>query len=853
MTAGRRSAPAAGTTEAQKTIDKTSTAMVMRFTAARQGYRHLPWAAATVGDQLERELEDDVTEFHVTTRGRVAPRSLTLADRVTPEDTITVSLEYAPGAAAIDAVALTAEDADAIFNAMSKAEHLEVASDTVASTVTAPAARTSVLEYALALARQGFYVFPARFKKTTDGWDKAPCIKGWQGLATRDEKTIEEWFHPTTGEFSSRAIGIYTGRFSDDPAMSLLVLDADDAPAVERLRELAKGSDGALPATRVHKTRRGFHLIYSITEPRSNYSPFKDGVFGETIAVDIRSTGGFIIAPGSRHPDGTMYSVAEDRAVVPAPHWLVDACHAPRQRQERTEGAGSVHPADLADVERAVTWLQHAPATPQGAGWHHASYAAACKVRDMGVFDPAECFQLMADHWYPRSPGYDEEELRKQVDCAYEYAENASPGNESVNALASAFSVLPTEVSNREGAQTSDAKPHPVFGNVLQLGALRSGFQCKPEPRKHLWGRYIFQGKTYMVAGFGGSSKTQFAIELAMHVVLGREYLGQPVASGAAIVVLGEEDEEEVSRRIGAIVYDMELDGNEIALLQRQLRVVPAAGKDIHLTVRGGTALVPTGAADALVKQCAQLDAPVRLIVLDHAMMIHGGDMSSNDEVTVTTTQMANIATRTGAAVAVVAHSPKASQGKDKLDQHDIMGAAAWGNNTRGTLLLRRMTEKEAPTYDIGPQMRSRYVSLQSAKNNYGPSGPICWLEQIDQPDFGTVTLRRADLVPKSGDKEDAEQRIIAVVRANPGRYSATELAKMGKDHLGVGDQKARPIIDAMLSDRRLKTRQQTREECDDYGGSRPKQAVVVLGNVPKPAPMPDSADKVFDEEPASA
>ena len=93
------------------------------------------------------------------------------------------------------------------------------------------------------------------------------------------------------------------------------------------------------------------------------------------------------------------------------------------------------------------------------------------------------------------------------------------------------------------------------------------------------------------------------------------------------------------------------------------------AHADMRLTKRqAGGAIERTGLADriiALAKAHAeQCGAPVRLIVLDHATMVHGGSMIAAEEVSVTTAELTRIAKVTGAAVQLLGHTSKAAVDK---------------------------------------------------------------------------------------------------------------------------------------------------------------------------------------------
>jgi hypothetical protein len=61
------------------------------------------------------------------------------------------------------------------------------------------------------------------------------------------------------------------------------------------------------------KTARGVHVYFRGARPTT-------GLFVDDIKVgDIKSTGGYVLAEGSVHPDGPVYTVVDDSAIIPLP------------------------------------------------------------------------------------------------------------------------------------------------------------------------------------------------------------------------------------------------------------------------------------------------------------------------------------------------------------------------------------------------------------------------------------------------------------------------------------------------------------------------------------------------------
>ena len=183
---------------------------------------------------------------------------------------------------------------------------------------------------ALAYAAQGRKVFPLHEPidgecscRHADCTSPAKHPKTKHGLndATSDQETIREWW----GKWPQANIGLLMGD-------GLLAVDVDpDKGGDESIRDL-----GDLPDTVTGLTGGGGrHLIYHSDADYPNRAGIAPG-------VDIRSEGGYIVAPPSQHVSGGSYE------------WEVD--HAP----------GEMNPAPLPAVLRRLLQNGHAPAPEVG-------------------------------------------------------------------------------------------------------------------------------------------------------------------------------------------------------------------------------------------------------------------------------------------------------------------------------------------------------------------------------------------------------------------------------------------------------------------------------------------------------
>jgi hypothetical protein len=169
-------------------------------------------------------------------------------------------------------------------------------------------------EEAIKLAELGIRVIPIK------PGEKRPPMSQWQDKASNDIHVVNDWW---TSQYSGYGIGIATGQTKHG---RIFVLDVDD-------REEYKGSDtlhdlqekyGQLPETVTAITGTGGqHLYFYCDEDIRNDAGSRLGV-----GLDIRGTGGQVLAAPTIHPNGRAYQWEDgfsphERKPAKAPDWLV--------------------------------------------------------------------------------------------------------------------------------------------------------------------------------------------------------------------------------------------------------------------------------------------------------------------------------------------------------------------------------------------------------------------------------------------------------------------------------------------------------------------------------------------------
>ena len=184
------------------------------------------------------------------------------------------------------------------------------------------------LEYALHYASLGIPVLPLHYMQSagTCSCGKAqPCKKGKHPLgrlvphgltdATTDPDTIRKWF-----EGKPYNIGICTGTES-----RLFVLDRDDRDGGDQSLADLEATHSTLPATLSQRTGNGVHYIFNLP----TVQPIKNSAKKLAPGLDIRGTGGYIVAAPSVHENGNTYTWLDCELptrdqIADAPPWLLD-------------------------------------------------------------------------------------------------------------------------------------------------------------------------------------------------------------------------------------------------------------------------------------------------------------------------------------------------------------------------------------------------------------------------------------------------------------------------------------------------------------------------------------------------
>lgn len=357
----------------------------------------------------------------------------------------------------------------------------------------------SKLDWALHHAKAGFFVFPVRVNA------KTPLIPNWQNEATRDEKKIKEMWQCKP----NANIGIFCGKYGNGQALIVIDVDVKNGKDGRKSIEALEADGYLLTTTLTHKTTSGGeHIIFSSDHNvRQGTNVLGDG-------LDIRSRGGYIVAPGSV-VDGSPYKILQDIAITPAPPWLVNKFKLPSGKKNS--------PVDLSKIDQdnailAFTsyLISGAPLATEGDGGDATTYKVAAYGKDRGVSED-ECLGLMAQYWnYRCEPSWNLDDLQAKVRNAYAYGENP--------AGCLAPETIFSKVVKKRG------RFEPI--SWMDLNALPT--------RSYLIKKLLDSLSLSVVYGEPNSGKTFFCLDLALHIASGKHWQNRKTKQKSVVYVSAE-------------------------------------------------------------------------------------------------------------------------------------------------------------------------------------------------------------------------------------------------------------------------------------------------------------------------
>lgn len=544
-----------------------------------------------------------------------------------------------------------------------------------------------MLDVALELAAAGHAIFPCSAE------DKRPLPQGsWREHATTDAASIRIWWNEWPNALPAIAL----------PA-NVVVVDIDP-----RNGGFESCKDLDLPDTRSVKTAGGgAHLYYSLPDGREvkNGPLYHAPEYQDRKGIDLKTAGGYVIAPGVARADGKRYELARDLPLTPAPEWILAA----RGRDVRSPSAPAVSApviwAATADTQDAMTpglvamlaprlvlqGKRHEVARAVGgalaaSGWTDEAIAelvrqlpstdAGARVRD--ALQAAARFRSGE-----ATPGFGALERAGYAPGLVTAMRVMSGGGLAEELAASADQRAAADIASK---LTSDSD---AFGKIIRIADTRApipptNFLCEA--------LNIAPGAPTLIAGYGGLGKSMLVQALVVCAATGRPlFQSMPVRRSRVLHFDYEQGEELTTARYKRIAADLGLDSD-------------ALFKTLGILSPPAVNLVTPGIEEGLSVMCQNLD----LVVIDSLRAAVPGLEENDSKIREPLDMLFRVSSRTGCTFIVIHHARKPDNDKTRGGSNlEMRGSSAINDAARTVIMLEGAPMKDGkpafPGFTVSP------------------------------------------------------------------------------------------------------------------------------------------------------
>lgn len=310
----------------------------------------------------------------------------------------------------------------------------------------------------------------------------------------------------------------------------------------------------------------------------------------------------------------------------------------------------------------------------------------------------------------------------------------------------------------------------------------------------------IPSGTVTLLSGDGGTGKSLLALQLATACATGKPWIGRTAASGEALFISAEDDEDELHRRLADIT---EAEGMGFADLD-QLTIRSLAGEDALLTALDARTGIQK--ATALYQELDAYVAELKpvVVVLDTLADLFPGNENDRAQARQFIGLLRGLAIRHDCAVVLLAH-PSLSGIQNGTG---MSGSTGWHNSVRSRLYLRRVIQGEE---EPNPDARV----LETMKANYGPTGEeiaLTWRNGVFVADPAETGLDRSARRSKAMRKFMELLRLMEEqgrhVNASAGANYAPSVFEKHPDGEGISKSAFRDAMDILFNQGAIQTGQ---------------------------------------------
>ncbi len=478
---------------------------------------------------------------------------------------------------------------------------------------------TARRDAALAYAAKGMAVLPVWGvregkclcgREDCDSPGKHPMLINGVKSASKDPQLIKHWYE----KWPEANIGIATGRISD-----MWVLDIDGMEGFESYDRCTQLLGDPGESWIAETGGGGAHRYYRYPKDGTKV---KNRVGCEK-HIDVRGDGGYAVAPPSVHVSGKEYTWAVDPEMNDTgeidPSWaqfLMDAGIFVKEEG----GNGSMRLPETGETPEEI---------PEGSR-NGTLFGIASSLRGKGLYG-GEIYACLREVNRVRcKPPLSDEELRGIADSAARYERG----------------------TQKETSCADEKGSAPVKKDTPHLEMMTITNDSLEDIAEPLW---IWKGRLAaglaLLAGAPKIGKSWMALDLALHVAAGREYLGAGTQKGEVIYLALEDTGSRIKRRIRSLLGDA------------------AMPDGFHCTLNAPP--ISQGLIPALEEQMDKINGP-RLVIIDTLGRVRGQMQRQGNAYQFDTQEMAalkQLADKHGVCILLIHHKRKdAGTGADVYD-----------------------------------------------------------------------------------------------------------------------------------------------------------------------------------------
>ena len=268
-----------------------------------------------------------------------------------------------------------------------------------------------------------------------------------------------------------------------------------------------------------------------------------------------------------------------------------------------------------------------------------------------------------------------------------------------------------------EGTQQADDSDLIAL-NPLPIGLGILDAVASIPPRPWIIQNLLLRGYVSAIFSPGGVGKSTLQLVLALSVATGRDLINQGIEEQTPVLVINnEDDQDEMLRRIGAIVMmygitEEELEGN--------FYVQSGYGSPLMIASMSDKVVKLTPNVESMTEFCTEKS--IGVIMIDPFISTH--DIPENDNTLIDKVVHAykRIARDTGAAICLVHHTKKTGNNSEHHagDAESGRGASSLKDAARCIVTLARMSEETAEQIQMEPAEAQRHLRMDVGKLNFG-------------------------------------------------------------------------------------------------------------------------------------